>query len=262
MSMLRKALVSFSLVMAFLLPSEASARRIIIDQGQFLPLGNLGPGCTIGGAACAPTTLPFFFDFGTGSTDQVYIYDSGIVSFGAPISDSVDPTGSFLDFGVPVIAPLYVPGASGTPGPYEVSFSILDPLSFPETLPNFGSDLFLITFLDPNAVNDEFFLNGVVQLILDASADELRFEFLQGESNTIDGNVVTALPNVVGTQLGYSIGGQQVLRDPPDIEGTNAFSVSLSNAVPEPGTWLTMLLGFGIAGLAMRRRNRMPTCAA
>jgi len=27
------------------------------------------------------------------------------------------------------------------------------------------------------------------------------------------------------------------------------------NAVPEPGTWAMMLLGFGAAGFAMRRRR-------
>lgn len=33
-------------------------------------------------------------------------------------------------------------------------------------------------------------------------------------------------------------------------------------AVPEPATWLTMILGFGLAGVALRRRRRAPTDAA
>ena len=32
-------------------------------------------------------------------------------------------------------------------------------------------------------------------------------------------------------------------------------------AVPEPGTWATMLLGFGLAGWALRRRRRQTTAA-
>ena len=32
-------------------------------------------------------------------------------------------------------------------------------------------------------------------------------------------------------------------------------------AVPEPGTWATMLLGFGLTGWAMRRRRRQTTAA-
>jgi hypothetical protein len=36
-----------------------------------------------------------------------------------------------------------------------------------------------------------------------------------------------------------------------------AFSVSPA-AVPEPATWLTMIIGFGILGLAMRKRRSPP----
>ncbi len=32
-------------------------------------------------------------------------------------------------------------------------------------------------------------------------------------------------------------------------------NVSLTAAVPEPGTWMTMMLGFGVVGAAMRRRK-------
>ena len=32
-------------------------------------------------------------------------------------------------------------------------------------------------------------------------------------------------------------------------------NVEISTPVPEPGTWLTMLLGFGLAGAALRRRR-------
>ena len=45
------------------------------------------------------------------------------------------------------------------------------------------------------------------------------------------------------------------------INGNNSSTGSLGgtvtiNAVPEPGTWAMMLLGFGAAGYAMRRRRR------
>ncbi|WP_341208435.1 PEPxxWA-CTERM sorting domain-containing protein [uncultured Sphingomonas sp.] len=36
---------------------------------------------------------------------------------------------------------------------------------------------------------------------------------------------------------------------------TLTVSRSLTPAVPEPGTWLTMLLGFGLIGFALRRRT-------
>ncbi len=49
------------------------------------------------------------------------------------------------------------------------------------------------------------------------------------------------------------------------INGNNSSTGSLGgtvtiNAVPEPGTWAMMLLGFGAAGYAMRRR-RAPVLA-
>ena len=98
--------------------------------------------------------MPFTFDFGTGATNLAFIYDSGIVSFGAPISlpAGVDPlVDPFTDFGVPVIAPLYDPTASGVAGPYEAgSRRSSSRSSSRETLPNFGTDMFLISWLEPS----------------------------------------------------------------------------------------------------------------
>jgi subtilisin-like proprotein convertase family protein len=37
------------------------------------------------------------------------------------------------------------------------------------------------------------------------------------------------------------------------------FAKSVGGAVPEPGTWLLMILGFGMVGGAMRRRNAVST---
>jgi PEP-CTERM motif len=40
------------------------------------------------------------------------------------------------------------------------------------------------------------------------------------------------------------------------------FSFTVSDAVPEPATWMTMLLGFGLIGVAMRRRSRASPATA
>lgn len=43
-------------------------------------------------------------------------------------------------------------------------------------------------------------------------------------------------------------------------DGVGAFNGSVSaTAVPEPGTWGMMLLGFGVIGYAMRRRGKVTT---
>jgi hypothetical protein len=261
MTKLRNALC-VGLALGLLVPSQAEARRTVIDQGEFLPSGTLGAGCTIGGAACTATILPFFFDFGTGSTNQAFIYDSGIISFGSPIPSGVDPTGSFTSFGVPVIAPLYVPGTSGTPGPYEVGTATITAGDFPETLPNFGTDLFLINFLNPSTFDPNNNLSALINVIFDFSATELRIEFIHGMSGQgfdDQGNqtIIFVLPDTTNTQMGYSLGSNSFFQAPPDIIGTNAFSIRAPGAVPEPGTWLTMLVGFGLAGFALRRTRRL-----
>ena len=48
---------------------------------------------------------------------------------------------------------------------------------------------------------------------------------------------------------------------PPPPPGENPPPPPPPPAVPEPGTWATMLLGFGLTGWAMRRRRRRTTAA-
>ena len=36
---------------------------------------------------------------------------------------------------------------------------------------------------------------------------------------------------------------------------------SIPSAVPEPATWAMMIVGFGLAGAAMRRRREAPALA-
>ena len=264
MTKLRNAIV-LGVGLGLLASSAATARRTVIDQGEFLPQGSLGTGCTIGGAVCTATILPFFFDFGGGSTNQAFIYDSGIISFGMPIPTGVDPTGSFTSFGVPVIAPLYVPAAIGTPGPYQVGTATITAGDFDETLPNFGTDLFLINFLNPSTIDQNNNLSGLINVIFDYSPTELRIEFIHGMSGIgfdDQGNqgIIFVLPDPTGTQMGYSVNGQQFFEGgatTPNIVRNNAFSIFASSAVPEPGTWLSMLLGFGAVGVAFRRGRRL-----
>lgn len=261
MAKLLKAL-SLGFALCVLVSTQAGARRTVIDEGEFLPEGSLGSGCVIGGAVCDPTILPFFFDFGTGSTNEAFIYDRGIISFGAPVPGGVDPNGPFTAFGVPVIAPLYVPGTSGAPGPYQVSSGSIGPDIFDETLPNFGGDLFRISFLDPDSVDVDNNLSGLIHVLFDPSPTELRIEFIHGMSGlgfdaNGDATVIFALPDTTNTQLGFALGGNQFIEAPPDIVGTNAFSISAPGAVPEPSTWVTLLLGFGLVGFVLRRTPRL-----
>ena len=258
--MTRFRTLAIGLTLSVLVPSHAFGRGIVIDQAEFLPFLSPVTPCTIGGAACTATTLPFTLNLSSGATTDAFIYDRGIISFGAPIPGGVDANADFTTFGVPVIAPLYAPGNTGDAGPYsEVEAGAAAPgdfnlhLSFTPS----GGDMFVVTFHDPSLGDDGDFLQGLVTVVIDATPDAIHFEYLHGMSNLVDGVRTTVLPNTVGTQLGFAIEGQTHLDDPPDIEGVNAFAVALgAAAVPEPATWLAMLLGFGIIGLAFRRSRR------
>jgi hypothetical protein len=262
MTVIRKALLASLAIAALCFSTETSARRTVIDQGETIPVTNPIIACTIGIAGCSAITLPFSFDFGTGITNQAFVYNSGVISFGAPIPLNVPDYASFTSFGVPVIAPLYVPGVTGVAGPYQAFTGTMTPdptNAFQTTLPNFGTDLFIITFLDPTADDPNTFLTPYIHVILDASATQLRFEFIHGQSFLSNGILQIELPDTTGTQLGYSLGNpaspQQLLNQPPDIAGINAFqfNVGAATGVPEPATWAMMILGFGAAGFALRR---------
>ena len=59
-----------------------------------------------------------------------------------------------------------------------------------------------------------------------------------------------SVPPIGGGGGGGGGGGTQPPEQPPTSEPPTV------SAVPEPGTWATMLFGFGLMGWAMRRQNR------
>jgi hypothetical protein len=79
-----------------------------------------------------------------------------------------------------------------------------------------------------------------------------------GDSTTAGSNLLTSTP---GTQLTWSnltAGTWYTFRYTADMAtaGNISGNGTFYSAVPEPGTWGLMLLGFGAIGLSMRRRRR------
>ena len=61
---------------------------------------------------------------------------------------------------------------------------------------------------------------------------------------------------------GYSVPGSQFETTGPLANQHYVFTTGGSTgAVPEPATWMTMLLGFGLIGLAIRCKPRLPVAA-
>jgi hypothetical protein len=235
------------------------ARSIVIDAPEFLPTLTPITPCTIGVGTCTPVATNLI----AAAFANAYIYDRGIISFGSPLPASVGAATDFTTLGIPVIAPLYQPGPSGTAGPFtEVTAGNVAPgaLFFNLAQPTFGTDLFIVTFLDPAEDTDPA-AAPIVALIIDASTGALRFQFVHGMVNNSSGD--QAFPSTAGRQLGYAINGQNLRDDTPDITATNAYSVTLAAvpSVPEPATWMAMLLGFGAIGLTFRRSTRVRAAA-
>ena len=69
-------------------------------------------------------------------------------------------------------------------------------------------------------------------------------------------NIMTLAQTLIGTwTYRLSFTGNN-----PQNSGVMNGNVTIMMAIPEPGTWALMLLGFGAMGLAMRR-NRRPGIA-
>jgi len=93
------------------------------------------------------------------------------------------------------------------------------------------------------------------------------------DGNTIDNRLFTSMPFLTFSGFGFGTAGSDALFNPYfDNVDYNEF-VSLNGvgtalriidfrleevaaAIPEPGTWAMMLVGFGAVGYAMRRRPR------
>ena len=117
------------------------------------------------------------------------------------------------------------------------------------------------------------FAGGLTELGLDyGSADAYNFftlMFSDGTSQTLNGQNIIDFGTADGDQSAPRTNGRLTFFSGagPLISGLtlNSSSNSLEvdnigviSAVPEPGTWAMMLLGFGGVGFAMRRRQRSP----
>jgi len=58
-----------------------------------------------------------------------------------------------------------------------------------------------------------------------------------------------------GTVTGIQVSSTEFVGNAFHGFGNESFTLNVSGAVPEPGTWAMMLLGFGAIGIAMRRRK-------
>ena len=110
--------------------------------------------------------------------------------------------------------------------------------------------------------------NGVLTVVTIPVAGAPTFTTLIG-GTVVDGDTLSAtIPRSLLSSTGfapedYTFGFWSRIRVDPTVDGTNneiadflgSGSIN-ARVVPEPATWLTMLLGFGVVGTAMRRARK------
>ena len=110
--------------------------------------------------------------------------------------------------------------------------------------------------------------NGVLTVVTIPVAGAPTFTTLTGgtvvDGDTLSANIPLSLLSSTGfAPEDYTFGFWSRIRVDPTVDGTNneiadflgSGSIN-ARVVPEPATWLTMLLGFGVVGTAMRRARK------
>jgi hypothetical protein len=124
----------------------------------------------------------------------------------------------------------------------QISFNILD-----------GASASLITFnlvpLGPQAT----IMDAQTVVVQIAGQDPVTITGLAPNGNNFYGIRATAGEQITGLEFG------NFTPEGSGIQALNQVRLNLNTAtaVPEPGTWAMMLLGFGVVGASMRRRRRI-----
>ena len=215
--------------MACFAAAPASARRTVIDSNGQLTLSGY---CDNNGDDCTPVSLGYSVDFGGGRLTSVLIYGNGILTFGPQVAVFNDFMGQLSNYGVPVVTPGFNP--------------------------DIGED----SFMTP----DLFFQSGKLTFgaggVLTA-----RWYYCQGPENCVDNYILTLTPGTGGYAAAISYPTQPVIKisgyHVPGAGGeqfftalpTSFFIPAIFGTVPEPATWIMLLVGFGLTGSIVRRRN-------
>lgn len=256
--------------------SPALARGIAIDADPSFEVA----ACSIG-SACGGTALPFSIITPAVTTDQIFIYDSGIVSLGAalPLTAAYGDVGSlghaflapgFGDFGGATPTTYVTNVQDGFPGfigGFRVTWAFPDVDGAPVFQVEF-IDLSLSVVLDENAPGGFFIQQDPTKI------GDVLVNFAHGaDFENWNGLIVGTDPGLPNPSLiGWGVGAlNSATTYTGDVEGLRAanISVNLTDAavfggpIPEPATWVSLILGFAALGAALRRaRGRRLLTAA
>jgi hypothetical protein len=231
--------------------TSADARRVSTDDPWPMPeVGACVLDTGIATQGCNPISLGFTVRIGSQTYNSIYLYDDGLISFGStvtnPLSDTVE------GFGTPVIAaglsrievfdfPPYVTSqfserVTGNPGEFLLGW--------------YEGEVEFIGGVDPE---DQFQLlpGSYARVVNTGYYRLLKLEPLEpGRARA------TIFTSGFGGPLGYSLGNVSLaLEEPIQDDYVFEFGERIVPGIPEPASWALMIAGFGLVGLAARRRR-------
>lgn len=268
------AISSAALGLTLVCSDAAEARVIAIDGDPSF----VTPGCTLG-VACSGITMPFSIITPAVTTDQIFIYRSGVVSLGwqLPLTASL---GNVASLGHAFLAPGF--GDFGAAPPTTYTTVVTEAF-------NAVAGAFRVTWAFPAIDDGAIFQVELRDLSLfpdpsDPSAPFLRdptkvgnveADFAYGDAlDSWNGLTVATDPALpTGSIVGYGVGALNFsVKFGSDFSAlsTTDYGVDLTGArpfgsgpgVPEPATWAILCLGFAGIGGALRRYRRRESLVA
>jgi hypothetical protein len=128
---------------------------------------------------------------------------------------------------------------------------------------NFTGLSFSVSLLGSGATGEEQFNSGLASLLANPPAIyTMTLAILAGGGFQVD-YIYNGPATGQVHPSGFSFPGTLVEDTAPLSNRTFVFNAAgeLINGVPEPSTWLSLLLGFGVAGFALRRQRRLQVAA-
>lgn len=171
-----------------------------------------------------------------------------------PAGASTVVTGQWYTFGYGAAGTALVGGDSYVLGTDPTSIAAPDP-SWDFTLATGGT----LTVVDGFMSGDRFAIDDNGSLLGDTS--------INVGVGSCKSDIICALDNPKFSQATFSLGAGShsitgsVLESPFNT-GSGFFYISTVAALPEPSTWAMMLLGFGAAGIALRRGRKTALISA
>jgi hypothetical protein len=227
---------------AILASSQADAGRTVIDS-VIDPITGRPRGvelsfrgyCTPFGMDCAPQALPFSI----GGFSQFIPYSNGSISLGAAVQNQLEAGVSLTalsDLGVPVITPGFSNARVFFPGSADGAY-VARTSSAP--------DILSVSFFDCRSTTTCFDRGSKLTIEQQDQNFLLSFDYFGSPQIT----------GLSGFALGNSVFETTDLQRRSFLFDSNLQLIATNSAVPEPGTWTMMLLGFGAIGYCMRRRK-------